>query len=241
VAKVSVRGLRFFAHLPDASPCVGRGETVEHRRLKAVLAEAIQAAGWICEVEAQPVPSDTGGWRADVMATRPDGARRIAFEVQLAGMTAPEGKMRTDRYSTDGIETLWVTTKHARWIYKLPSIRLVSDDQAGLMVDRGTAIWEHGCWKGGAKFSLGNVVGGMLESSLVSHDVRGLTELITSRTGTVERVHDRAIALVPAETLLLRRPIRTTTGERAKGTWLARAADQRAGAPPGGRVACSDR
>lgn len=99
------------------------------------------------------------------MATRPDGARRIAFEVQLAGMRAPEGKVRTDRYSTDGIETLWVTTKHARSIDKQLSIRLVTDDQAGLMVDRGTAIWGHGCWKGGAKCSLGNVVGGMLKSS----------------------------------------------------------------------------
>ena len=201
-AKISVRGLRFFAHLPEASPCAGRGETAEHRRLKVVLAEAIKAAGWISEVEAQPVPSDTGGWRADVMAIRPDGARRIAFEVQVAGMTVLEGKVRTDRYAIDGIETIWVTTKHAPWLHKLPSMRLVSEDQAGWTVDRGMAIWEEGRWKGGATSSLGNVVDGMLTSSLVAHQVRGLTETIARGARTIERVHHQAIALVPAEALV---------------------------------------
>ena len=116
-------------------------------------------------------------------------------------MMGPEAKARTDRYATDGIETIWVTTKHARWIHKLPSMRLVTDDQAGWTVDRGMAIWEQGGWKGGAKFSLGSAVDGMLKSSLVFHEVRGLTELIPRGTATVERVHDHAIALVPARTL----------------------------------------
>jgi hypothetical protein len=120
------------------------------------------------------------------MAMRPGVARRIAFEVQLAGTTGPEAKVRTDRYSTDGIETIWVTTKQARWIHKLPSMRLVTDDQAGWTVDRGPAIWEQGGWKGGAKLSLGNLVDGMLKSSLVSHEVKGLTESITRGTGTVQ-------------------------------------------------------
>lgn len=201
-AKVSVRGLRFFAHRPTGPPCPGKGETMEHRLVKAALADAVKAAGWNAELEAHPDRGDTGGWRADVMAARPDGVRRIAFEVQLAGMTVDEGNRRTDRYAVDGVETIWVTTKHARWLHRLPSVRVVTDSQAGWTVDRGVATWEDGHWSGGARRSLRNVVKGMLQASVVRHDVTGLVEGVARGTGTVEIWHDHAIALVSAGTLM---------------------------------------
>ena len=42
--------------------------------LKLELAGAIRAAGWYAELE---VPAKDGSWRADVMASSPDGTRSV--------------------------------------------------------------------------------------------------------------------------------------------------------------------
>ncbi|SFY44908.1 hypothetical protein OH786_00140 [Streptomyces atratus] len=46
---------------------------------KLEMAGAIRAAGWFAELE---VAAADGSWRADVMATSPDGERRMAWEAQ---------------------------------------------------------------------------------------------------------------------------------------------------------------
>src|SRR6266536_2587056 len=102
-AKVSSRGLRFFAHR-SAADCPTLGETLEHRLLKIELAAAIRGAGWTAELE---VPGN--GWRADVLAARPDSARRIAFEAQLAAATIDDLRQRTATMAADHIEVCWVT------------------------------------------------------------------------------------------------------------------------------------
>jgi competence protein CoiA len=126
-AMVSRKGLRFFAHDVRPEACSSQGEGPEHRDLKRRVADAIRAAGGQALIEALPLPSDRGGWRADVLAVGLDG-RRVAFEVQLAVMSVDEGASRTKRYAADRIATVWITTKHAHWMSCLPPMRLLSPD-----------------------------------------------------------------------------------------------------------------
>ncbi|MGO9900171.1 MAG: competence protein CoiA family protein [Solirubrobacteraceae bacterium] len=120
-AKVSSQGTRFFAHDRKQLRCSLNGETPMHRLLKSQLAEIIRACGWNAEMEAMPSDSDIGGWRADVLASHHQHARRVAFEVQLAAMTVVEGRERSARYSGDAIETIWLTTKNTPWLWKPPA------------------------------------------------------------------------------------------------------------------------
>src|SRR3546814_5673800 len=69
-----------------------------HRLLKLQLASAIRDAGWYAELE---VAGE--GWRADVLATSPDGTRRMAWEAQLAQITGAELRERTARMEASGV------------------------------------------------------------------------------------------------------------------------------------------
>ncbi len=106
-AKVSQRGLRFFAHDNAERQCPLNGETLEHRLLKSAVAAAVRLAGWHAALE---VSAPDGAWRADVLATSPDGARRVAWEVQLAHQHHDDAAARTARYADGGIEVVWVFT-----------------------------------------------------------------------------------------------------------------------------------
>jgi hypothetical protein len=105
-AKSSSRGLRFFAHRSAAPGCPSQGETIAHRLLKIELVTAARDAGWHAELEIAG-----NGWRADVLATSPDGTRRIAFEAQLASCTIEDLDERTATMRADGVEVCWVTDR----------------------------------------------------------------------------------------------------------------------------------
>ncbi|GAB7005269.1 hypothetical protein JCM18899A_27420 [Nocardioides sp. AN3] len=119
-------GLRFFAHDRAAPDCSLVGETRAHRLLKLQLASAIRDAGWYAELE---VAGD--GWRADVLATSPDGARRMAWEAQLAQITVDELRERTARMEASGVPVCWVTDHDRPWIGAVPAIRLSLADAPG--------------------------------------------------------------------------------------------------------------
>lgn len=142
-AKVSPRGLRFFAHNRRTEDCPTTGESAEHLALKADLARLIRQSGGTSIVEATPSPGDAGGWRADVLGIGANG-RRIAFEAQLAAMTVDVGRERTARYAADGIGTVWVTTRQASWLYGLPGIQ-VDPDHAHVL--EGLADLVDGRWR----------------------------------------------------------------------------------------------
>lgn len=173
LAKVSRNGLRFFAHLRRPDSCTMEGESPAHRDLKHRIALMIRDAEFEANVEATPGVKDAGGWRADVLGTAPSG-RRVAFEIQLAGMTIAEGQERTDRYARDQIMTIWVSTKHAVWISALPSARLVLGD-ATVTADRGLArLAGDGLhsWRPAGEVDFKRVVRGVLSGSIttVSHE-----------------------------------------------------------------------
>ena len=135
-AKASKLGFRFFAHNRKQPTCPSNGEGPEHRRLKRVLATHLRAVGgWDAIVEAGPQPGDTGRWRADVLAVGPD-RRRVAFEIQFSPLTVEEGVARSERYSADGIETVWVAAWKVHWLLDLACV-VLSDDSG----DEEAEVW----------------------------------------------------------------------------------------------------
>ena len=167
-AKVSPTGLRFFAHDRKAVNCASLGETPEHRQIKQMLAEMIRELGCTAELEAVPAADDSGGWRADVLATSPRGVR-VALEVQLAAMTIEEGRRRTSRYAADGIACVWLTTRHAPWLTGIPSCHiLLGDDE--VVVDRGLARLQQDRWSTAGIVPLRKVMLGLLKGAIVAVD-----------------------------------------------------------------------
>ncbi|GIH20704.1 competence protein CoiA family protein [Rugosimonospora africana] len=123
-AKVSPRGLRFFAHDAARRDCPLAGESIEHRLLKSAIAAAVRMAGWHAALE---VTAPDRRWRADVLATSPDGARRVAWEAQLARQHDDDTMARTAGYAADGVEVVWVFERPAT--REVPAITVdVSDD-----------------------------------------------------------------------------------------------------------------
>ncbi|MEU8586678.1 competence protein CoiA family protein [Streptomyces sp. NPDC048664] len=120
-AKVSRYGLRFFAHDPGAPTCALAGESMEHHLLKLEMATAVRAAGYHAELE---VRGPDGDWRADVMASSPDGSLRMAWEAQLSPITVDEITQRTARFAKDAVRVCWVAAKLRPWVGEVPSIHV---------------------------------------------------------------------------------------------------------------------
>jgi hypothetical protein len=196
-ARRSSLGLRFFAHDRTEPTCPSNGETPEHRALKHTIAQAIREANSTAEIEVAPGPGDRGGWRADVLASTPDG-RRIAFEAQLASMTTAEGQERTDRYADDGIETVWITTKHASWLFQLPGVRV--DDANGIVrATRGCAVFDGERWRTRDDALFGRLIASLLAGRVRPLHLRYLSESYLRGKQSVLKFHDDVVILAPTE------------------------------------------
>ncbi|GAA2009244.1 competence protein CoiA family protein [Catenulispora subtropica] len=147
-AKVSPRGLRYFAHDPGRPPeCQMSNESIEHHLLKLELATAIRAANWHAELE---VRAENGLWRADVMAISTDGERRMAWEAQLSPITNFDLLSRTARYADSDIDVCWVSPRDAvPWLGVVPAIGVAEPaDGLGWTVADGLARFDNrnGAW-----------------------------------------------------------------------------------------------
>lgn len=172
-AKVSPRGLRYFAHDPGRPPeCELSNESIEHHLLKLELATAIRDAGWHAEME---VRAPDGSWRADVMATSVDGARRWAWEAQLSPISDFDLLDRTARYADEGIEVCWVSPREAvPWIDTGPAVRVAEPrGDAPWTVADGLASFDvrRGAWVLVERTPLARFVYWALEGKVTSHHV----------------------------------------------------------------------
>lgn len=193
IAKRSSKGLRFFAHRADRPiDCPSAGESVEHLELKRLLADLIRAHGAEAVLEATPNAGDLGGWRADVLGVTVQG-RRVAFEVQLAAMTVEEGQTRSAKYQADGIGVAWITSKHAHWLSRIPSARVISDD-AGTWATRGLGKWNGTSWTQPEPVALQRLVVGLMNDSVRAVHAGYHAEEAGARTLWI----DDAVLLVPA-------------------------------------------
>lgn len=114
-------GTRHFAHkrAADGAPrCDMEGETMEHLQAKADIVRASQRAGYHAAPE---IPG--AGWRADVMAARPNGTGRIAFEVQWSFLRLEDCTFRQERYARDQVRGCW--------FFRNPPPALLREDDGG--------------------------------------------------------------------------------------------------------------
>ena len=197
-AKVSPRGHRFFAHDELSVGCLSQGETPEHLALKILIAGLIRDAGGRAVLEATPDDTDHGGWRADVLGIGAGGSR-IAFEVQLAGMTVQEGQDRTARYAADGINTIWLSDKHAHWMTRLPSCHIAVETGES-RVDRGVARFNTAIprrWQPAEPIPLRKVICGLLCGQVATKNLSLYSEVVDDRVF----VSDNAVVLVSRQDL----------------------------------------
>ncbi|MGW2082719.1 competence protein CoiA family protein [Streptomyces sp. NPDC001939] len=145
-AKTSRTGLRFFAHAPGAPSCALALESIAHHLLKLELANAARDAGAHAELEAR---GPDGLWRADVLATDPNGAWAIALEAQLAPITDADIAARTAKMSADGVSCIWFSDRlRPPWLGSVPSVRLVRPEAAEyLVVAEGLVKFDGRSWR----------------------------------------------------------------------------------------------
>ena len=97
--RVSAAGTQHFVHARDCG--CEHAESGEHLRLKAVVAAAVDRAGWQAATEVSGE-----GFIADVVATR--GQRTVVFEVQRSKQVLREYERRQARYTAAGIRCVWL-------------------------------------------------------------------------------------------------------------------------------------
>lgn len=187
-AKVSARRLRYFAHNPGRpAECAWDNESLEHHLVKLELATTIRALGWHAELE---VRAPDGSWRADVLASTHDGARRIAWEVQLSPITAEDIIERTSRYSKDRVEVCWVgVADRLSWMGLVPSVQVQAPEGDGTwtVVD-GLAgfAYQEGSWRVLDK-PLPEVLGWVLQKQVFFHEVLPRYRRVLLGLGTARR------------------------------------------------------
>ncbi|WP_172623887.1 competence protein CoiA family protein [Octadecabacter sp. SW4] len=123
VPKVSIRGLRYFAHHPGFEGAKPEPESYAHTRLKIDVAKAARRLGYQADLEEAGTCPKGSQWRADVMVTDHNNAK-IAFEVQLSSQTLNEYRLRTERYVASNIRCCWIFPK------RKGSTKLTSLEQA---------------------------------------------------------------------------------------------------------------
>jgi competence protein CoiA len=195
-AKISPRGLRYFAHDPGRPPdCAWLNESLEHHQLKLVLATAVRAAGWHAELE---VTGPNGAWRADVLATSLDGSRRVAWEAQLSPITDDDIRYRTTRYQADGVEVCWVSPTRPPWIGIVPSVRVAEDDDGTVAVVDGAAEFYYnvGAWGMNRSLPLAEFIRRVQNETVVFHEV--LPRYRRIRVSAISHSRRRGLWVSPA-------------------------------------------
>ena len=257
-AKLSPKGLRFFAHDRAAPTCSLVGETMAHRLLKLQLASAIRDAGWHAQLE---VAGD--GWRADVLATSPDGTKRMAWEAQLAQITLDELRERTSRMEASGVPVCWVTDHDRPWVGAVPAIRLAVTDEPGQTAQvRATVVgglgtfrerWcrdrrrchddppgpcpGHGAWSHTRSLDFEGFVAGVLAGSVRTHPVqRWSTVTYAEEPGVVWTTSPHVVAERAQLAATQRRreldELETSQRERHRAAIAVKLARQQALTPP---------
>ncbi|MGR6998883.1 competence protein CoiA family protein [Yinghuangia aomiensis] len=131
--------LWFLRHANNAPDCAAKaaGEGLQHHLLKLDLAHHARAAGWTAEFE---VAAPDGSWRADVLATSPDGKRRVALEAQMSAIPVADIEARTDRYRAAGVEVCWFTDrKTVPWLDHVPAVQIARPENGPVLVTAGPA------------------------------------------------------------------------------------------------------
>src|SRR5699024_3273643 len=115
-----------------------------------------------------------GSWRADVLASDPTGAWRIALEAQLSPITADDILSRTDRMRANQLGVCWFSDRpRPPWLGTVPSIRLEpSDGDRQLLVAEGLYRFAPPWWQAVRAVALVEFLGWLFAGKAVPHHVR---------------------------------------------------------------------
>ncbi|NOH44469.1 hypothetical protein F0259_11685 [Vibrio cyclitrophicus] len=108
IPKTSKLGTQYFAHARRGG-CNRAPETVEHLKLKTIIAQAASRAGWSVTTEFKGSTPSGEAWVADVYCEK--GQSQIVFEIQWSYQTFDEYKRRTRKYMESGIN-------RCAWLYR---------------------------------------------------------------------------------------------------------------------------
>jgi len=81
-------------------------EGKHHLRVKEIVFDVAQKAGWHATLEATGASKTDDAWRADVLAEK-DG-QKVAFEVQTSPLTFAEYRTRQQRYRDSDVKCVWL-------------------------------------------------------------------------------------------------------------------------------------
>jgi competence protein CoiA len=99
--------LAHFAHKPPTTCTWASGETQAHMAAKRIIRDGLIARGLTAELEV-PVLSSGGDRRADVLAASPNGAKRVAIEIQHQPLSFDQIETRTRAYMDANVPVVWV-------------------------------------------------------------------------------------------------------------------------------------
>jgi hypothetical protein len=174
VAAVSPLGLRYFRHHRRPQNCELGRESVLHLTVKRAIVAAVRVLpGWTAEPEA---PGD--GWRADVLATGPNG-QRVAFEAQVSSIGAEAAGERTRRLTASGITVCWLAPREWKglrggtnpWAW----IRAVGEHATVFEVIGGAEVFT-GWWHSAPVLALAPFVQGVCRGTVLWAKDRPLTD-----------------------------------------------------------------
>lgn len=103
--KTSKLGLQSFSHYGN-SGCTSGPETEEHLMMKALIASAADALGYLADVEVRQSQADPE-WVADVLMT--DGDRMVVVEIQHSPQSPDDYLRRQRRYEEAGLDCVWLS------------------------------------------------------------------------------------------------------------------------------------
>ncbi len=108
VPRTSKLGNQHFAHARRGE-CTSAPETADHIKIKTIVANAAEDAGWHVTTEFASETPDGEKWVADVYCQK--GNKTMVFEVQWSQQSDTEYHRRTEKYKASGINRV-------AWLYR---------------------------------------------------------------------------------------------------------------------------
>ncbi len=127
IPKVSIRGLRFFAHKSGYPLPLPKPKSYAHTRLQIDIVQAARSLGFKANLEVDGCCPDGTSWIADVLAESETG-RKIVFEVQLSSQHLRDFKMRTEKYRLSGVSVCWLLPEKTVGMRLMKSIIYENED-----------------------------------------------------------------------------------------------------------------
>ena len=106
IPKVSIHGLRFFAHYQGYPYSLPTPKSYAHTRLQIDIVRAARNLGLKANLEVSGSDSDGNEWVADVLIES-KSTQKFAFEVQLSSQHYKDFIKRTERYERSNMKSCW--------------------------------------------------------------------------------------------------------------------------------------